>query len=223
VEVAGVITPRWLGLLRQELVEITREPAASMWPPPPGSGAPSFNYRVEHVKQVERQAIRLLRSVPADEEVVLAAVWTHDRFQPLFRGEDHGPRAAAWARTELAARGFPAGKVAAVCAAVERHSERPGALEGASVEARLVWDADKLAHLGAFEIVLLVMNNLAADRAALREGDPAHAPAEGTLAWIMAHSLRSLGEGDDSYPLSFYFPESRLRARRQMETQRALL
>ena len=108
--------PAWLVSLRRELVELTREPASTMWPVPPGCEGPYFNYRVEHVKQVERNALRILSHVEADTDVVLAAVWIHDRSQPLFWGERHGQQAAAWAESSLEARGFPAGKVAAVCA-----------------------------------------------------------------------------------------------------------
>ena len=210
----------WLLSLRRELVELTREAAATMWPVPQGCLRPYFNYRVEHVKQVERNALRLLRDVGADAEVVLAAVWIHDRFQPLFRGELHGARAAEWATSGLVRHGFPAGKVAAVCSAVARHSEPAGTLANASVEARLLWDADKLSHRGAVGALALVLNNLAADHSARRERE-GRDPSEGVLAAVARRLMELLGsEGE---PIRFYFPVSEELAAAERRTERALL
>jgi HD superfamily phosphodiesterase len=73
-------TPEWLFHIRKDLEKITGPVAAEIWPTP--KGRPYFNYRLEHVRQVERDARWLLQQVGGDEEVVLAAVWLHDRFQP---------------------------------------------------------------------------------------------------------------------------------------------
>ena len=214
--------PSWLVALRGELVELTRGPAATMWPVPPGCTGPYFNYRVEHVKQVERNALRLLRHVEADADVVLAAVWIHDRIQPLFQAERHGQRAADWAESSLAALGFPAEKVAAVCAAVARHSEPPGSLADASVEARVVWDADKLAHFSLVGVLCVLLNNLAADRVLERQQDGRYDPADGVLAQIVAGRLGTFLELTWD-PQSFYFPASRELGEAERRTQHLVL
>jgi HD superfamily phosphodiesterase len=133
--------PSWLQALRRDMLAITTPAARELWPGP--GGEPWFNYRWEHVLQVERDAVRLLQAVGGDRDVVLAAVWIHDRFQPAFAGEDHGARAADWAGTHLAGLGLCADRVDRVCACVRNHSGPPHSLPETPAEARLLWDADK--------------------------------------------------------------------------------
>lgn len=97
----------WLELLRADLASITAEAARHLWPNPDKDCPPFFNYRLEHVRQVEREALALLNLVGGDWEVVLASVWLHDRFQPAFVGSDYGEQAATWAAEHLAGLGFP--------------------------------------------------------------------------------------------------------------------
>ena len=137
----------WLLELRNDLLSITTAAARELWPSH-NPAIPCFNYRYEHVKQVEREALRLRQQAGGDAEVLLAAVWLHDRFQPAFRGDNHGLRAAAWARDSLPRLGFSSGKTRLVCDCVDRHSSPFGELPQTPPEPRLLWDADKLAHLG---------------------------------------------------------------------------
>jgi len=145
--------PDWLAQLRGELIEITSKAALQYWPGGANPDIPCFNYRLEHVLQVERDALRLLSEVGGDETVILAGVWLHDRFLPQFEGIDHAQRAAEWATTNLVKYKFPAEKVEAVCLAVGLHSSPLGAIPIEAREARLLWDADKLAKLGPISIV----------------------------------------------------------------------
>jgi hypothetical protein len=145
--------PDWLAELRGELMEITAQSALRFWPGGSNPEAPCFNYRLEHVMQVERDALRLLSEVGGDEVVVLAGVWLHDRFQPQFEGEDHVEKAAQWAADNLEKKGFPAKKVAAVSQAVAYLARPRGSIPAEAREARLLWDADKLARVGAVSIV----------------------------------------------------------------------
>jgi HD superfamily phosphodiesterase len=85
-----IITQSWLEILRKQLEDITFKAAEEFWPPPTMGGKPFYNYRLEHVRQVERDVLRILDTVEADSDIVLASVWLHDRFQPQFRGEEHG-------------------------------------------------------------------------------------------------------------------------------------
>jgi len=144
----------WLEHLRHDLAAITSEAAKEYWPNPESERPAFYNYRLEHVRQVEREALILLDSVGGDSDVVLASVWLHDRWQPVFRGpEQHGKRAAEWAAQHLAETGFPAEKVESVCFAVANHSNPPRMLPPEAHDARLLWDADKLFHLGAVELL----------------------------------------------------------------------
>ena len=138
----------WLKILKDEMYEITRAGAFELFPPIGTYGEPYHNHRFEHVKPVEKEALKLLAFYSeADKEVVLAAVWIHDRCKPQFKGPDHHNRAADWAAQNLGDTGFPKEKVAAVEYAVRNHAgwtKKP--LD--TLESKIVWDSDKLAHIG---------------------------------------------------------------------------
>jgi len=204
----GVAVPDWLSRLRQDMTDLSTETACRLWPGPAPGSPPYFNYRLEHVRQVERNATRLLGEVGGDEDVVLAAVWLHDRFQPQFEGADHAARAAAWAGENLSALGFPAQKLAAVCHAVAHHSDDPGVISPEAHEARVLWDADKLAKVGPVEVVSFLCSV------------PAFGREEVTLGGLARRGLAGLG-GGEALAASFYFESTRRRAREGVAAERA--
>jgi uncharacterized protein len=156
--------PHWPARLRRELEELTGAAAKKIWPGPDPDAPPYFNYRLEHVRQVDRYARILLREVGGDAEVVEAAVWVHDRFKPLFEGRDHASRAVAWLRENIVSYGFPASKVEAVAFAVENHVgflAPHDRIPPEKVEARILWDADKLDKFGLHAVTNLLMANAA--------------------------------------------------------------
>lgn len=211
----------WLKTLRADMASITAEAARHLWPSP-DKGCPAFfNYRLEHVRQAEREALALLALVGGDRDIVLASVWLHDRFQPAFFGPDHGEQAARWAVENLTVLGFPAEKVESVCFAVANHSNPPGSIPPEAHEARVLWDADKLTHLGAVEVLFILLNNLASDRLRAICSDPLAFPEH-------THTLRSfartrlLGRWKGELPTNrFYFEPSRQRATERFEIQKA--
>ncbi len=207
--------PRWLRWIRFHLTEASYEAAREYFPVPGGKGAAYFNYRLEHVRQVERQALELLREVGGDAEVVLAAVWLHDFFQPGFHEEKHGPRAAIWAAGKLKPLGFPAEKIDAVCLAVSRHSEPPGTLPVDAHEARIFWDAHNLSYLGPFAAITDLINYLAADR--LRK--ICSGAQLLTVEAIFRAGLDPSG-GKGLQPYQFYFEASRTWAAERLRVQR---
>ncbi len=116
---------------------------------------PPFNYRLEHLKVVVRIAQALAERLGADQEVVWAAAWLHDLAKEEDHwpeGDDHGPAGAREARRILEGTDFPLEKVEAVCQAIAKHAGlyRDAPLE--PLEAAILWDADKLAKLGALSI-----------------------------------------------------------------------
>lgn len=143
----------WLTSLQNDMALLTNQDAQKHWGSPERQGAPYYNARLEHIQQVERDALRLAREIPADEDILLAAVWIHDRHRPAYEGDEHAADSARWARTNLAALGFPAEKVQAVAYAIEHHVDLPGAIPESALEARLLWDTDKLAKIGPLNIV----------------------------------------------------------------------
>jgi uncharacterized protein len=105
-----------------------------------------------HLERVWRNAQSLLEHHPqADTLVVLAACYLHDLVNlPKNDPERHlaSTRSAELARRELAALGFPADRLDAVAHAIEAHSFSAG-IAAATLEARIVQDADRLDGLGA--------------------------------------------------------------------------
>ena len=110
-----------------------------------------FNYRWEHVQSVARGAVRLAEILDADQDVVEAAAWLHDVAKG--QGEDHGAEGAIRARQILAETDFPPDKVAAVCDAIAKHVGLWVREPVEPLEAAIVWDADKLAKLGATSVL----------------------------------------------------------------------
>lgn len=209
----------WLKTLRADMASITAEAARHLWPSP-DKGCPAFfNYRLEHVRQVEREALALLALVGGDRDIVLASVWLHDRFQPAFFGPDHGKQAARWAEENLAELGFPAEKVESVCFAVASHSDPPGSIPPGAHEARVLWDADKLTHLGAVEILFILLNSLASDRLRGVSNDPAFPEHTLTIENLVRIRLRELWRGE-SPANRFYFEPSRQWATERFEIQK---
>jgi predicted metal-dependent HD superfamily phosphohydrolase len=160
--------PVWLTALQNDLALITTQVAQRYWPAPGTHSGPYFNYRLEHVQQVEREALGLidapgsdLAALRPDREIILAAVWIHDRCQPQYEGERHAARAADWAGENLAALGFPAEKTPAVVFAVAHHADAPNTLTAEAVEARILWDADKLTKLGPLAVINTLMSHAA--------------------------------------------------------------
>jgi len=102
----------------------------------------------DHVLRVLALAERIGRAEGADLEVVRAAALLHDvgREQAEADGLDHAAFAADRAREIL--NGQPAAKVEAVAHAIAAHRFRSGP-EPATLEAQVLFDADKLDAIGA--------------------------------------------------------------------------
>ncbi len=146
-------SPDWLVHLQNDLAFITVQEAQKHWPGPLHQTGPYYNYRLEHVQQVEREALRLLDTIEADREIVLASVWIHDRFQPQYEGDQHAIKGAEWAQGNLTGFGFPPHKLEGVYYAVVHHSDPPQSIPAGQVEARILWDADKLTKIGPVNII----------------------------------------------------------------------
>ncbi len=104
----------------------------------------------DHVLRVLRLAEHIAESEGADLEIVRTATLLHD----IARQEpDHHLRGAERARALLA--GQPPDRVEAVCHAIAAHRFRHGP-PPATLEARCLFDADKLDAIGAIGVVRAV-------------------------------------------------------------------
>jgi uncharacterized protein len=111
-----------------------------------------FNYRWEHVRAVVRLALRLAELTGADPEIVEAAAWLHD-IRKRGRDDNHGLDGAAAAREILAETDFPPAKIDAVADAISKHVGLIRDEPVEPLEAAVLWDADKLAKLGATAVI----------------------------------------------------------------------
>lgn len=106
----------------------------------------------DHVLRVYRTAERLAKEEGADLEIVLAAVLLHDAEGSAPGSEtrkSHHHRSADFAGQVLAAEGWPSGRLEAVQHCIRAHRFRSDGETPQTLEARILFDADKLDVLGA--------------------------------------------------------------------------
>lgn len=107
----------------------------------------------DHILRVLALAERIARVEQADLGIVRTATLLHDwgRSEADAEAQNHAAIAAARAREFLAARGEPSAWIEAVAHAIAAHRFRV-APEPATLEARVLFDADKLDAIGAIGI-----------------------------------------------------------------------
>jgi len=146
----------------------------------------------EHVERVYRMAERLALAEGADLEIVHAAALLHDAEGTMPGAEerrDHHLSSAEFAARVLTEEGWPAGKIAAVQHCIRAHRFRDNREPPATIEARVLFDADKLDVLGAIGAARTIAY-------AVLAGEPIYAePSE---------RFRSTGEKEPWEPHSAY-------------------
>ena len=107
-----------------------------------------------HIERVLKMAIEIGKQERADLEIVELATILHDIFQNReahasiegFRHETEGSKEARKILTKL---GLADRTVDAVCHCIESHRKRSGRTEPQTIEAKCLFDADKLDCIGA--------------------------------------------------------------------------
>lgn len=133
----------------------------------------------DHVLRVYRMAERLAQAEGADLEVVRAAALLHDAGDGLTaEAEAHSPRmghqhaSASFAAQTLRAEGWPEERIRAVQHCIRAHRFRDDSEPPATLEAQVLFDADKLDAIGAIGVARAVAY-------AVRAGQPVYAqPSE---------------------------------------------
>ena len=114
----------------------------------------------DHVERVYRMAERLALAEGADLEVVRAAVLLHDASgsHPAAEAERqaHHHASAGFAAQVLEGEGWPPERIQAVLHCIRAHRFRDRSEPPQTLEARVLFDADKLDVLGAIGIVRTV-------------------------------------------------------------------
>ncbi len=133
-------------------------------------------HNFEHVLRVYRLAERICQAEGADLEIIRAAVLLHDI--QLSEGQidrsafdrpnedlvdsssqarrQHHQAAASFARQVLATEGWPEERIAAVEHAVQAHRFRDNRQQPQTLEAKILFDADKLDAIGAIGVARAV-------------------------------------------------------------------
>lgn len=149
-------TCTWLKILKDDMWQITEKIALLYWQPFPGCSTPYFNYRFEHVKHVEKIAMKLFAKYGGDEDIILAAVWTHDRTK--FEEGNHAKTGSEWILQNLAQTGFPEHKVKDVAYAISMHNGwEPREIK--TIEGKILYDADKLSKFGPAAFLDTIFRN----------------------------------------------------------------
>ena len=110
---------------------------------------------MDHFNRVARNARSILSSYPeADAEILYLGVLLHDVDQPFNDKENHVTRSAAAAERILNEIKYPPARVTRVIELIREHStEHINSIRPSSIEARILFDADKLDGLGPFGIL----------------------------------------------------------------------
>ncbi len=113
-----------------------------------------------HIERVYRMAERLARAEGADLEIVRAAALLHDA-DGTTPGSDvrkeHHLRSAEFAEKILKAEGWPEDRIKAVQHCIRAHRYRDDREPPQTIEAKCLFDADKLDVLGAIGAVRVVV------------------------------------------------------------------
>lgn len=125
----------------------------------------------DHIQRVYAMAERIARAEGADLEIVRAAALLHDIEGSHPAGEErqnHHHQSAEIAAEILREEGWPEERIAAVQHCIRAHRYRDNREPPATLEARVLFDADKLDVLGAIGVVRVLGY-------AIQAGQPAYA------------------------------------------------
>ena len=144
----------------------------------------------DHVLRVMRSAEAIGEELGADLEVLRAAALLHDAAgaDPRENRTEHQNASAEFAKEVLGEEGWPTDRIQAVVDCIVSHRYR-GTQQPQSIEARVLFDADKLDVVGAFGVARTIGYAIQADEPIFAE------PSERFLA---------SGESDPGEPHSAY-------------------
>lgn len=149
----------------------------------------------DHVLRVYRLAERLAQAEGADLEIVRAAVLLHDAQPPDSAAQFSAPRSSHHlASTEfagqlLAAENWPPERITAVQHCIRAHRFRDDREPPHTIEAKVLFDADKLDAIGAVGVARAVAYAARHDQLAYLEPSPL----------FLATGQRAPGEGHSAY------------------------
>lgn len=170
----------------------------------------------DHVLRVLVLAEYIAETEGADLEIVRASALLHDaEGEQAVAGNpqrlDHHHSAASFAATILRADGWPEKRIAAVQHCIRSHRFRNNAEEPQTLEAKVLFDADKLDAIGAVGVARAIAY-------AVRSGQPPY--AEPSLHFLNTGECQP-GEPHSAYH-EYLFKLSKLKDRLYTPTAKAL-
>jgi uncharacterized protein len=143
------------------------ESARAWYPEDPAHG-------FDHILRVYHLAGQLALAEGADIEIVRAAALLHDAADPALPDDplsrtQHHHQSAGFARRILEAGGWPAERISAVEHAIRAHRFRDPSEPPQTLEAKILFDADKLDAIGATGVARAIAF-------AVSHGQPPYAP-----------------------------------------------
>lgn len=163
----------------------------------------------DHVRRVYHLAERLAESEGADIEIVRAAALLHDAHTAQSEGEQskssrlsHHESAAKFARQVLQDEGWPEERIASVLHCIRAHRYRDDSQQPTTLEAQVLFDADKLDAIGAIGVARAI-------GFAVLAGQPIYAPL--TPAFLQSGRTQP-GEAHSAYH-EYVFKLSKLKDR----------
>lgn len=124
-----------------------------------------------HILRVYRMAEQLAVAEGADLEIVRAAALLHDAEGPGAGDTrlEHQHASANFAREILAAEGWSEGKITAVQHCIRSHRFRDPSEQPGTIEAKVLYDADKLDAIGAIGAVRAIAYAVLAEQDLYKE------------------------------------------------------
>jgi len=145
------VEKKWLAVLENELEkEMAKAPARVS------------SHDVNHIHRVWKYAKQIAKDTDVDWEVLIAAVFLHDigRHYPEGVG-DHGPISAPFAEKVLKRINFPLAKVNNALTSIKFHDETFLSSDRATLESKILYDADKMDVFGAIGVSRYLIFNTA--------------------------------------------------------------
>lgn len=117
---------------------------------------PTYNDILEHTEFVCNLALKMGKELNADLEILKVSALLHDVGITVNDSEVHALESAKIAKKILENTEFPKEKIEKVVYAISVHSDL-SSTPIKTLEAKILWDADKIAHLGAIVFVRFLM------------------------------------------------------------------
>jgi uncharacterized protein len=170
----------------------------------------------DHVLRVYQMAERLALAENADLEIVRAAALLHDAEGSATEGGDEGRRAhqhasSAFAAQVLQAEGWPSERIAAVQHCIRAHRFRDDTEPPQTLEARVLFDADKLDVLGAVGVARTIAFDVVVGQPIYAEPSPQ----------FISTGVEQPGEPHSSYH-EYLFKLSKIKDRLHTPTARTI-